>query len=1044
MRCRGCGADNGLRAKFCSECGKPMPQSGAGGIVRDLSERKFLTILFADIRNSTDMIQALDPEDAMAKLRPVIDLMVAAVREAGGMVNRIQGDGIMALFGAPVAVDDHALRACHAALLMRNRVAELADRDISIRIGVHSGEVVAHIDAGDFSHAYDVTGQAAHFAARLEQAAEAGVALISDDTRRLVGHAVEARPRPGLVFRGFDRSVDAWELTGLGQRSRWLARQASGLSPFVSRAVELADLRGRLDLARSGPCQILTIGGEPGTGKSRLVHELVGREISGAWTVWEADGEPTTSRSPFAVVRQLLRRWLGVDEASALDGVAEALRARLTSVEVPATGAAALAALLNLKVEDTTWADLDLAARGRLIEATLGAVVDAAQRDRPVLLLVEDLHWADAESRALLLELPARLPDARIAVVATHRPMEGLPERGDHVLPVALAEFSPQAAERFLDKLLGSDPSVQGIKRQLLDSTGRLPFFLEETVRHLLETGVLSGEPGACVAAAVDQRVATPRSAQAVASARVDALQPALKRLVRSASALGKRFPRALLADVTPSEPEAFSVAIRDLAQRHVFFDSADDTEDFIEFRHEFIREAAYSALMRDHRQALHRAILHAIENRYADGLRDWTAVLAHHAAQAQVWEKAVDYERKTAEEAVEASSYAMALAACNRALEHVERLPRTREAIEREIDLRLMLRATVSPESFRRWVDNTTKALELAEQIGDARRQLAASAQRAWALNFGGAPKEAIPAAEKALALAKAAGSEAAICTASLVLGQAHYVAGNFRKATETFQFPLAWLPGERRFTRHGTAGTSLVIVQMMDALAHAWMGGFEEARAMLRQAAALADETRRPYDCAMVEHVRGFIALHEHRHEEAIGEFEAALVRCREAGLHGLKPLVLTYLGAALLEARRVEDAGQILEEALALSGRQGFAAIRIAVASYLSGIRVLQNRAAEAVELAEEARRTAGELGYIAYHSIALRFLAWSVAASSAQSLPAARAMLQEAIELSVVCEARPQQAACEALAARLDGSRERLLAEDVAMGKGLALA
>lgn len=1043
MRCRGCGADNGLRAKFCGECGAALPARGMGGIVRELAERKFLTILFADIRNSTDMIQALDPEDAMAKLRPVIDLMVAAVREAGGMVNRIQGDGIMALFGAPVAVDDHALRACQAALLMRNRVAELADREISIRIGVHSGEVVAHIDAGDFSHAYDVTGQAAHFAARLEQAAEAGVALISDDTRRLVGHAVEARPRPGLVFRGFDRSVDAWELTGLGQRSRWLARQASGLSPFVSRAVELADLRGRLDLARSGPCQILTIGGEPGTGKSRLVHELVGREISGAWTVWEADGEPTTSRAPFAVVRQLLRRWLGVDEASAPDGVAEALRVRLKTVEVPATGAAALAALLNLRVEDAAWIDMDLPGRGRLIEATLGAVVDAAQRDRPVLLLIEDLHWADAESRALLLALPARLPDARIAVVATHRSMYGLPERGDHVLPVTLAEFSPQAAERFLDKLMGSDPSVQGIKRQLLDSTGRLPFFLEETVRHLLETGALSGGPGTSVAAAADLRVVTPRSAQAVASARVDALEPALKKLVRSASALGKRFPRALLADIALLEPASFTAAVRELAQRHILFDSTDGAADFVEFRHEFIREAAYGALLRDHRQALHRAILDAIENRYSDGLRDWTAVLAHHAAQAQVWEKAVDYERKTAEEAIDASSYATALAACSRALEHVERLPRTREAIEREIDLRLMLRATVSPESFRHWVDNTTKALELAEQIGDARRQLAASTQRAWALNFGGIPKEAIPAAEKALGLATAAESETAMCVAALVLGQAQYAGGSFRQATQTFRFPLGWLAGERRFTRLG-AGTSLVIVQMMDALAHAWMGEFGAAREATRQAAVLCDETRRPYDRAMAEYAHGFTALQEQRHDEAIGQLEAALGRCREARLQGLMPLVLTYLGASYLGARRIDDAGRTLDEALGLSGRVGFAGARIAATFYLSGLRVLQGRAAEAISLAEESCRTARELGFIAHQAVALRYLAWSMAAEGTTRSPTASALLCEGVELAKRCGARPQWLACEALAARLDLGHAALLVDEIESGRTPAWA
>jgi class 3 adenylate cyclase len=1030
LRCLGCGTDNGLRAKFCNECGMALPERGPGGIVRGLAERKFLTILFADIHDSTTIIQDLDPEDAMAKLRPVIDLMAAAVRSVGGTVNRIHGDGIMALFGAPVAVDDHALRACQAALLIRSSIAEFADHNIGIRIGVHSGEVVAHFDAGDFAQTYDVSGPAAHLAARLEQAADVDMALISDETLSIVRGLVEVRPRRGLSFKGFDRRVDAWELIGLNQRSRWLTRHASGLSPFVGRSTQLADLRGRLGLASTGSIQLLAIGGEPGTGKSRLLHELVGSQVSATWAVWEADGDATTSHASFAVVRQLLRAWLGTSETASHDEAAEALRARLTSIKLPEGGALALAALLNLTIANTAWTDLDLPARGRLIEASLVAVLDNAQTRRPTILLVEDLHWADAESRDLLLRLLERLPDARIALIVTHRPMAGLPERGDHVLPIALAEFSSQVAERFLDRLLGDHPSVQTIKSQFLASAGHLPFFLEEAVRHLLETGELSGAIGDCVSTATRVRVTTPRSAQAVAASRIDALDPGLKGLVRAASAIGKRFPWALLADVVEMDHAVLNSNLRTLVRRQIFAYSLQ--RGFVEFRHDFIREAAYGALVREHRRPLHRSIIDAVERRFAAQQRDWTAVLAHHAAQAQLWEKAVDYERKTIDNAMDASAYPTAIAACGRALEHLKHLPRTRESIEIEIDMRLSLRATVLPDSLLRWVDHATRALELAEEIGDKRRQLAAATLRAWALNFGGVPAEAIPAAEKALALAKASRSEAAMCTASIVLGQAHYVAGHFSRVVEAFEFPLAWLVGDRRLTRGGT-GTSLVVVRALSAMAHAWKGEFAEARRTAQQAATAADETRRPYDYAMAEHTRGFVAFQEHRYEEAIAAFDIALAHCRDSRLQGMMPLVLTYLGASLLGAGEVDRAEQLLEEALAVSDQQGFSAAWIAARSYLSGVRVLQGRSEQALELAEEACRKAEELGFVGHHAVAVRFLVWARLASGEPGLAAARGLLQQGIKLAEACGARPQLAAFETIAEQLARSREAATAD-----------
>ncbi|MBL8674330.1 MAG: AAA family ATPase, partial [Rhodospirillales bacterium] len=915
--CPACGTENPPRARFCGECGTRLATRGETAAIP--AERKFVTILFADIRDSTRMIQNLDPEDAAEKLRPAIEVMTAAVREAGGIVNRIQGDGVMALFGAPMAVDDHALRACRAALLMRNRIAELPDADLAVRIGLHSGDVVTHVRPGDIAHSYDVTGPAAHFAARLEQAAESNTVLISGDTWALVQGSVEARRRDGLVFKGFDQPVAAWELTGLGQRSRWMARQAAGLSPFVGREAVMGYLRGRLNRARNGSAQFLAIGGEPGTGKSRVAHELVGGEAGGAWTVWEADGETTSSRAPFAIIRALLRRWLAVEETAAYEDVGAALTARLAALDPPAGSDSALAALLNLQRDDPAWSEIDLPARRRLIEAAVVAIIDAAQRERPLFLLIEDFHWADVESRAVLLALPDRLPDARLAIVATHRPMDGVPARAPHTLPITLSEFQVDTAGRFLDRLLGGHPSVRAMKEQLLDLTGRLPLFLEEAVRHLVESGALDGTPGAFVASGDRPRVETPRSVQAVAAARIDGLDAPLKALTQVAAAIGKRFPRALLADVGEADTAALPAAVRELAARHILFDSADGSGDFVEFRHEFIREAAYGAMVRDRRQGLHRRILDAIEARFADQLRDWTATLAHHAAEAQMWAKAVEYERKAAEGAIEASSYQAAQDFCQKALDHLERMPRTRDTISLGIDIRLMLRVALGATAkLDRWLRYTDEAIALATELDDAPRRLLANIHRTWALNFCGSGREAVATGATALNLAEALRIPASEALARFSLGQAAYAHGDFRRAVEVLTPAIEWLGANHPVERIGTTGTTHVLCLMMRANALASMARFADADADLEAIKGVVARTKRLYDEVCLSYASGLIDVYRGDFATALPALRKAYEICRGESIDLFLPLVAGVFGTALIAAGKVADAEAVLSHA------------------------------------------------------------------------------------------------------------------------------
>ncbi len=1019
VRCLACGADSGLRAKFCAECGAALPRVVAGRNVRESAERKFLTILFADIRNSTRMIQLLDPEDAMAKLRPAIELMTAAVREAGGMVNRIQGDGIMALFGAPIAVEDHALRACRAALLMRNRFGELADREVSIRIGINSGEVVAHVDAGDFANTYDVTGPAAHLAARLEQLEDSSRILISDATHALVRGAVEANARPGVVFRGFDRPVDVWELSGLALRSRWAIRQQSGLSPFVGRSIELEELRRRLLLAVDGSTQLLAIGGEPGAGKSRLAHELLGfaRSLSPVCTTWDAHAETTTGRAPFAILRQLLRPWLGVDEGATPKETLKALQVRLATARLPRAAEAALCAVFNIANDDRAWAEMDLHARRGLIERTVLALVEQVQREQPLILAVEDFHWADTESREILLSIAAKRPEARVCIVLTHRPMEGVPADGEHVSTVTLSEFSQPAAERLLEVLLGWDPSVEPLKHRLLQWTGRLPFFLEEVVRHLLETGALTGSLGDCRSARDGSEITAPRSVQAVTAARIDALEAPVRTLIRTASALGRRFPRALLADMAMVEPAFLADAIRELARRHILFDNPDGTGEYVEFRHEFIREAAYGALLREDRYRLHRGAVEAIERRYAEQLRNWSGSIAHHAAQAQLWEKAADYEQRTADSAIDASSYSAALAACQRALDHLARAPRTPATIERGVDVRLMLRGAVAPTSnFATWLKFADEALSEAVSCGDEARIITASLHRAWALNFAGEPRDAIPAAENALSRARLGRDEAASAAASFVLGQARYAAGSYPAALAALDGAAAWYVGEREAVRSGGSATTSVSCHMMRATCLGSLGRFDRAGEASELADAIAGRTERPYDRALAIYGRGVTAMLEGKPVEAAASLERSREICLTAGLPTFQLLVETHLGAAYLANGRKDDSRSMLASSLAAAAQLNHVVAFVAGSVFRGALTLADGNAIEALEHLTGAQEAARSRGFKGLEITAGRMIGLACLALGRSRIARAIAVLTQAVKLARACEALPQEARC----------------------------
>jgi class 3 adenylate cyclase len=444
--CAACGFRNAAGGRFCDDCGALLaptterlavpatytPSHLAGRIRTSRAgvegERKQVTILFADLKGSMELLAHRDPEEARQILDPVLERMMEAVHYYEGTVNQVLGDGIMALFGAPLAHEDHAVRACYAALRMQESIARY-DREleaahglrVEVRIGLNSGEVVVRSIGNDLTMDYSAIGQSTHLAARMEQLAQPGTILLTGHTARLAEGYVDVKPHPETRVKGFDAPIAVFQLAGASAiRSRLHAAAVRGFTRFIGREAEMAQLAHAGERARGGRGQLVALVGDPGVGKSRLVWEFLHTARAEGWWPIETAAVSYGHDRPYLPVIGLVRAVLGIGEGDALD-----TRQRLALVlgdDVPSRLASPLLALLDAAVDDPGWDALEPDERRRRTLDAVKHLLFTQARRLATCLIVEDLHWADAETQAVLDGLVDGLPTARMLLIVTFRP----------------------------------------------------------------------------------------------------------------------------------------------------------------------------------------------------------------------------------------------------------------------------------------------------------------------------------------------------------------------------------------------------------------------------------------------------------------------------------------------------------------------------------------------------------------------------------------------------------------------------------------------
>src|SRR5262245_15896689 len=587
-------------------------------------ERKQVTVLFADLKGNTELIHDLDPETAQQLLDTALQHMMDAVHRFEGTVNDVAGDGLMAMFGAPIAHEDHAVRACYAALAMQaelRRYAEVVRRtqglEVLLRVGLNSGEVVVRTISNDLYMNYSGVGLTTNLAARMEQLAPPGTIRLTAATLRLVEAAVQVNALGPIPVKGLAEPVEVFELVGATPVHRRLqAAVARGLTRFVGRDQELAALTQALAQAAQGQGQLVALLGEAGVGKSRLVYELVHSHRLQGWRVLESTSVSYGKATPYFPIIDLLRRYAHLDDADDTRTIRAKVTGQvLTLDETLQDTLPALLALLDALPDDSPFRQLDPAQRRQRTLTALKRVLLRESHVQPLLLVCEDLHWIDTETQALLDSLVESLPAAQLLLLVTYRPeyQHGWGSKTSYT-QLRLDPLPPLSADEFLHTLLGDDASLQPLTPLLIARTGGNPFFLEEIVRTLVETGVLQGERGAYQLGHALQTIQVPATVQAVLAARIDRLPPEEKDLLQTAAVIGHEVPLPLLQAIADLPEEVLQRSLAHLQATELLYETRLFPERAYTFKHALTHEVAYGGLLHERRRALHTRIVEALE----------------------------------------------------------------------------------------------------------------------------------------------------------------------------------------------------------------------------------------------------------------------------------------------------------------------------------------------------------------------------------------------------------------------------------------------
>ena len=973
--CGACGHINGPAARFCGHCSVALKGVVPGAanqpwqqVLRSLhakgGERKHVTILFADIRNSTGLMDSLgDPELGMKRLQPILDLMNEAVVRYDGVVNKSQGDGIMALFGAPQPHEDHAVRGCLAALAMQDGMTRIGDRDLQIRVGVHTGEVVVQTIEHGMYQTYDAAGANVHLASRMEHLAEAGSILISRETFIAAKQFVEVEPLGAQAIRGIAAPVEVFKLRGLQHApSSGVFRSGIRLSPLTGRTEQNAALSSELEHTMNGDGRVVGVVGEAGIGKSRLCFEFAescrGRDIR----VFEARVLAHGKATPFQPVLELLRDYFGLRTKELPDVLRGRVRDRLATLSVSEQFSLVLLEFLGLADPQHPAPKLDPKARKTQLLDFVRTLPRSGAQDVSTIVIVEDLHWIDSASEEFVEALADAVVGTKTLLVLNFRPgfVAPLMQRS-HYRQIRMPPLGPAEATSLLQDHLGNDASLALLTRNIVARAQGNPFFIEELVNALVERGDFEGEKGAYRLKGGIDTIPLPPTVQAVIAARIDRLEGDAKQALEVASVIGREISISVLERVCGLDQSDLSRAVQQLRRSELLYDVPPFEQRLLAFRHPLIQEVAYRSLLQDRRREFHSKVAQAIETLFKDRLDERASLLAYHLEQAGENLKAAQQNMRAAVW-IGANDPSQALRSWKKVRELLSDQPPSTPINY----LRMMACGQVVNFGWREGISAEDaliyfeEAKQLALALGDMRANALIHAAYGRILANGGSADEYVEKIREAKAIADEGNDPSVQITLKAVLCHALWLSGRMREALqmnieamdrahEIVQFDSQTLGFDIEIWLAALRGRTLVMLDrqeearpfldrilqleegQVDALHYvipslayvdlAWAeGNIGLAQMHADRAFSLAIKSGNPYLRVYAQASRGLSHIVSGRLTSAIEDLSEALrsARSRKAGLEN-EPRILADLANAYRLNGDTQNAFSVVNEAI-----------------------------------------------------------------------------------------------------------------------------
>ena len=1030
--CTACGTALPAAAKFCPECAHPVATASAGGdtgsvVERILAatstlegERKFVTVLFADLQGSTELIADRDPEEARKLLDPVLEHMCEAVEKYGGTVSQVLGDGIMAFFGAPVSWEDHAVRACHAALSMQDLVRHYGDDiqrahgvPIQIRVGLHSGEVVLNVSGHGLHMRYTAVGQAVHLAARMEQMAKPGSVLATAETARLAEGYIEPHPIGPVRVKGFERPVEVVEVGRAPARgSRFDRAPTRAMTPFAGRSGEQESLLGLFsELISDGAGRLAVIVGEAGIGKSRLVHEFLRTVSRKKVLALDGGAVPYGSGAGYRPGLHILRQYFNINEADDVRALQEKVAGRIVALDGDANAVGVpLLSMFRALPENHRFFGLPVEERRQRVFAALMWLAARMRAECPLVLAYEDLQWVTSDTRDFLDAFTREMPPSTL-VVLTYRPEYDAGWLADRErLELRLDGLAPNATRQIITDLLGEDASLSALKEDLPKRSGGNPLFIEEYVRSMVEAGELQGQPGRYRLGKRSGTTPIPPTVRGVLAARIDRLARADKYVLQTLAAIGEVASVDLLERVSGLPTDELRKALRRLEMSGLLVERADVGGLAYEFKHSLTQAVAYDTLLQRRRQQLHLDILAAL------GDSDDVDILARHAVLGEAWDQALTYLHNAGRFAAAQFASVEAIAYFERALDVVDRLPPSQRVRELAFDLCCDLRNALVPLGrHQRLLEVLEAAQNLAEVLGDERRLAQVLSFLSNYYGNVGNSDRALETGERALVLGERAGAVGLQIIGNMSVGEIYRTLGNYPRALEFLNRAVALIGPDNEHDAFGQAGLPAVRARSHIAWTLSELGDFEQARAAAAAGLQLADASHHAYSMCHACLGLGGVRVR-------IGEFESAITilmrgfaTSKQVPL--LRPPIAADLGVALARCGRIEEGLSYVDAAVEGATQMGRMSRLPLLLAKCGEIHLLAGESERATRLATTALSLATEQKEHG-NEVYARHLLGEILAAADSASDQARRHFADALALAEELGMRPLAAHCHA--------------------------